>query len=89
LPALGGKQEAQWFFEISQKPETDSYFILKFCNNTRTVLKNFKNLESEVITKSRTHPTLVHLVRTQEIMFPFARFIVQSTFQGCLFWVLF
>jgi hypothetical protein len=22
-------------------------------------------------------------------MFPFARFIVQSTFQGCLFWVLF
>ncbi len=88
LPALGWKQKAHWFFQMSQKPESDSYFILKFCNNTRTDFKN-KNLESEVITKSRTHPTLLHLVRTQETMFPFARFIVQSTFQACRFSVLF
>lgn len=42
LPALGWKQKAHWFFEISQKPETDSYFILKFCNNTRTDFEKFQ-----------------------------------------------
>lgn len=92
-----------WFFcrllEESRKPNGSLKFLknLKltltlfwnFATIPELILKNFKNLESEVITKSRTHPTLVHLVRTREIMFPFARFIVQSTFQGCLFWVLF
>jgi hypothetical protein len=56
---LEKSQKARWFFEKFQKPETDSYFILKFCNITRT---DFENPESEVITKSGTHPTLVHLV---------------------------